>query len=54
MFQPKECFKAALVCPVIAYVTEAVVWHHHGRGLLVFAAFFGAVPLLFGLFGLRG
>ena len=54
MFRPKECFKAAIVCPVVAYLVEAGVYHHHRRGLLVFAAFFGAVPAFFGLLGLLG
>lgn len=54
MFEPRECFKAAIACPVVAYLVEGGVYHHHGRGLLVFAAFTGVVPLLFGLAGLRG
>jgi hypothetical protein len=54
MFRPRECFKAAIACPVIAYVLETAVYHHHGRGLLVFVAFVGAVPAFFGFVGLRG
>jgi hypothetical protein len=54
MFRPRECFKAAIACPVIAYAVEAGVYHHHGRGLLVFVAFVAAVPAFFGFVGLFG
>jgi hypothetical protein len=54
MFRPAECFKAAIACPIVAYLVEAGVYHHHGRGLLLLVAFFGAVPAFFGLLGMLG
>ncbi len=53
MFKPAECFKAAIVCPIIAYVAETAIYHHSRHDALIFAAFVAAVPALFGLLGAK-
>jgi hypothetical protein len=54
MFAPGECLKAAVVCPVIAYVMATGVYHDSPRASLIFAAFVGAVIACFGIIGLLG
>jgi hypothetical protein len=54
MFRPRECFKAAVVCPVIAYVVETAVYHHTRHDAVIFAVIIGAIPAFFGFVGLLG
>ena len=52
MFAPAECFKAAIVCPPIAYFAERYVYHHSGHSCMIFALYVAGVAVFFGVIGL--